>query len=51
MSPIRIIRNEDIETVLIGVPKSHKHLRVCIKLRKTTAWWLQEAPWATCGRD
>lgn len=33
MAPIRIIRNEDIEKVLIGVPKGHKHLRVCVKLK------------------
>jgi hypothetical protein len=30
MTPIRIIRNEDIEKVLIGIPKGHKHLRVCV---------------------
>jgi hypothetical protein len=30
MTPIRIIRNEDIEKVRIGIPKGHKHLRVCV---------------------
>ena len=43
MGPIRIIRNEDIETVLIGVPKSHKHLRVCVKLKNNSAIIFQEA--------
>jgi len=33
MDPIRIIRNEDIEKVPIGVPKGHKHLRVYVKLK------------------
>ena len=40
---IRIIRNEDIETVLIGVPKGHKHLRVCMKLQDNSAMIFQEA--------
>jgi len=40
---IRIIRNEDIETVLIGVPKGHKHLRVCMKLKDNSAMIFQEA--------
>ena len=40
---IRIIRNEDIEIVLIGVPKSHKHLRVCMKLKDNSAMIFQEA--------
>jgi len=43
MAPIKIIRNEDIETVLIGVPKSHKHLRVCIKLKNNSVMIFQEA--------
>lgn len=42
MRPARIIRNEDIERVLIGVPKGHKHLRVYMKL-KDAALILQEA--------
>ncbi|MBE0519709.1 hypothetical protein IBX35_01520 [Candidatus Bathyarchaeota archaeon] len=43
MDPIRIIRNEDIEKVLIGVPKGHKHLRVCVKLKDNSVMILQEA--------
>ena len=31
-----VIRNEDIESVLIGVPKNHKHLRICLKLKDKT---------------
>jgi len=50
MSPIRIIRNEDIETVLIGVPKSHKHLRVCIKLKNNSTMIFQEATMANILR-
>lgn len=47
MGPIRIIRNEDIEKVIIGVPKGHKHLRVCMKLRNNSAIVFQEATIAT----
>lgn len=43
MGPIRIIRNEDIEKVIIGVPKGHKHLRVCMKLRNNSSIVFQEA--------
>jgi len=43
MDHIRIIRNEDIERVLIGVPKGHKHLRVCMKLKNNSAMIFQEA--------
>ena len=43
MDPIRIIRNEDIEKVLIGVPKGHKHLRVYVKLKNNSAMIFQEA--------
>lgn len=43
MCPTRIIRNEDIEKVLVGVPKGHKHLRVCMKLKNNSAMILQEA--------
>jgi hypothetical protein len=43
MGLIRIIRNEDIEKVLIGVPKGHKHLRVCMKLKNNSAIIFQEA--------
>lgn len=31
-----VIRNEDVEEILIGVPKNHKHLRVCMKIRDKT---------------
>jgi hypothetical protein len=37
MCPTRINRNEDIEKALIGVPKSHKHLRVCMKPKDNSA--------------
>jgi len=43
MGPIRIIRNDDIEKVLIGAPKGHKHLRVCMKLKDNSAMIFQEA--------
>jgi len=43
MAPIRIIRNADIEKVLIGIPKGHKHLRVCMKLKNNSAMIFQEA--------
>ena len=31
-----VIRNEDIENILIGVPKNHKHLRICLKIKDKT---------------
>ena len=43
MAPIRTIRNEDIEKVLIGIPKGHKHLRVCVKLKNNSVMIFQEA--------
>lgn len=43
MGSIRIIRNNDIETVLIGVPKGHKHIRLCIKLKDKSTMIFQEA--------
>lgn len=43
MAPVKIIRNEDVEKVLIGVPKGHKHLRVCVKLKDNSALVFQEA--------
>jgi hypothetical protein len=42
VDPIRINRNEDIEKVSIGVPKRHKHLRVCVKLKNNSAMVFQE---------
>jgi hypothetical protein len=43
MNAVKIIRNVDIEKVLIGVPKGHKHLRVYIKLRDDLGLIFQEA--------
>jgi len=31
-----VIRNEDVEEILIGVPKNHKHLRVCLRIKDKT---------------
>jgi len=31
-----VIRNEDVEEILIGVPKNHKHLRICLKIKNKT---------------
>lgn len=50
MAPIRIIRNEDIEKVLIGAPKGHKHLRVYVKLKNNSAMIFQEATIANIPR-
>ncbi len=43
MNHTRIIRNEDVERVLIGIPKKHKHLRLYMKLKDDTALIFQEA--------
>lgn len=43
MNHLRIIRNEDVETVLIGIPKGHKHLRIYMKLKDNSAVIFQEA--------
>ena len=50
MDKIHIIRNEDVETVLMGVPKGHKHLRVCMKLKNGTILMLQDATIANISR-
>ena len=50
MDKIRIIRNEDLEKVLMGVPKGHKHLRVCMKLKSGTILIFQEATIANISR-
>jgi len=42
MNKIHIIRNEDVEKVLIGVPEGHKHLRVCMKLKNGLVLVFQE---------
>ena len=44
-----VIRNEDIEQVIIGKPKGHKHLRMCLKLKDKTLI-LQEATIANISR-
>jgi predicted hydrolase (HD superfamily) len=43
MNAVKIIRNKDIEKVLMGVPRGHKHLRVYVKLRDDSALIFQEA--------
>jgi len=43
MNKIRIIRNEDVNRVLIGVPKGHKHLRISIELKNGLVLIFQEA--------
>jgi hypothetical protein len=50
MEKIQIIRNEDLEKVLMGVPKGHKHLRVCMKLKGGTILIFQEATIANISR-
>ena len=43
MDKIHVIRNEDIEQVLMGVSEDHKHLRICVKLKNKSAFIFQEA--------
>ena len=43
MNKIHVIRNDDIEQVLIGMPEDHKHLRICVKLKNKSAFIFQEA--------
>ena len=43
MNKIYIFRNEDVNSVLIGVPEEHKHLRISIKLKKGSVLLFQEA--------
>lgn len=31
-----MVRNEDVKEVLMGTPKNHKHLRICLKIRDKT---------------
>ena len=50
MDKIHIVRNEDLEKVLIGVPNSHKHLRICLKLRDGTVLIFQEVTIANISR-
>jgi hypothetical protein len=50
MNKIRIIRNEDVDKVLVGVPEGHKHLRVCMKLKNGLVLVFQEATIANIMR-
>jgi len=45
-----VIRNEDVSRVLIGVPKGHKHLRVCLELKSVGTLVFQEATLANILR-
>lgn len=50
MGKVDAIRNQDIKRVLIGIPKGHKHLRICIELRSGTNLVFQEATIADISR-
>jgi len=50
MAKINVIRNQGIKRVLIGVPKGHKHLRVCIRLKNGENIVFQEATIANISR-
>jgi len=43
MNKIRIIRNEDVNKILVGVPEGHKHLRISMKLKNGLILIFQEA--------
>jgi len=43
MNKICIIRNEDVNKVLVGVPKGHKHLRISVELENGLVLIFQEA--------
>ena len=43
MNETRVILNEDVSRVLIGVPEGHKHLRICLELKATCTLVFQEA--------
>ena len=43
MNKIRIIRNEDVDRVLVGVPEGHKHLRISMELKNGLVLIFQEA--------
>jgi len=38
-----IIRNEDVNKILVGVPEGHKHLRISMKLKNGAILIFQEA--------
>lgn len=50
MRKVNVIRNQDIKRVLIGIPKGHKHLRICIELKNGTNLLFQEASIANISR-
>jgi len=50
MGKVTVIRNQDIKRVLIGIPKGHKHLRICIELKNGTNLVFQEATIANISR-
>lgn len=50
MTRIETIRNQDIKRVLIGTPKDHEHLRICIELKNGTILVFQEATIANISR-
>jgi len=50
MTRVETIRNQDIERVLIGTPKDHKHLRICVELKSGTILVFQEATIANISR-
>jgi hypothetical protein len=50
MKGVDVIRNEDVKRVLIGIPKSHKHLRICIELKNEISLVFQEATIANISR-
>ena len=43
MNKIRIIRNEDVNKILVGVPEGHKHLWISMKLKNGLVLIFQEA--------
>ena len=42
MNKIRLIRNEDVNKILVGVPEGHKHLRIYMKLKNGLVLIFQE---------
>jgi len=47
---IKIIRNRDVDYVIVAIPKSHKHIRVIIKLNDGTIMIFHEATIANIVR-
>jgi len=43
MNKIRVIRNEDVNKILVGVPEGHKHQRISMKLKNGLVLIFQEA--------